>query len=315
MTIFVGPARPITANDVAAQAVFYNIELAALRAVMAVESRNSGYDSKRRPIILFECHVFYRNLHGGDRDEAVRKGLAYPRWGQEPYPRGSDAQYARLARAILINEEAAYRSISVGMGQILGENYAAAGYASAKEMFIDATVSETNQLKAMIGFIIAKGLRDELNRHDWHAFARGYNGSGQVEKYAHWLEREYAKWRRISAKPREEIDAQDLKDAGSKTVIAADQGKAIVATAAVVGPTAGAVLDAATQGLQPVTQAVETAQSAQSAWQWLSENWQFMAVISLTAFFLVLCYFAWRSFHQVIEERVLNARTGMNARF
>ena len=45
MTEFVGPARPLTANDVAAQAVFYKIELAALRAVMAVESRNSGYDS------------------------------------------------------------------------------------------------------------------------------------------------------------------------------------------------------------------------------------------------------------------------------
>ena len=32
MTDFVGPARPITANDVAAQANFFKIELAALRA-------------------------------------------------------------------------------------------------------------------------------------------------------------------------------------------------------------------------------------------------------------------------------------------
>ena len=199
---FAGPARPITAGDVAVQANFYQIELAALRAVMAVESRNSGYDARRRPIILFEPHVFYRNLSGRQRDEAVRLGIAYKSWGQMPYPKGADAQYTRLAEAIKINEEAAYRSVSIGMGQVLGENYAMAGCASAREMFEQAAVSETNQLKHMIGFIIAKRLKDDLNRHDWIGFAAGYNGRGQVEKYAKWLEREYGKWKRITAKRR-----------------------------------------------------------------------------------------------------------------
>ena len=154
MTEFVGPARPLTANDVAAQAVFYKIELAALRAVMAVESRNSGYDSKRRPIILFEPHVFYRNLSGWQRDQAVRARLAYKRWGQQAYPAGSDAQYKRLSEAMKINDEAAFRSISVGLGQVLGENYKAAGCESARQMFEQAAVSEANQLRHVIGFIV-----------------------------------------------------------------------------------------------------------------------------------------------------------------
>jgi hypothetical protein len=313
MTNFVGPARRITAADVESEAKYFNIELAALRAVMAVESRNTGYDSKRRPIILFEPHVFYRNLHGNQRAVAVANGLAYEHW-KNSYPSGSDAQYARLTRAIEINPEAAYRSISIGMGQILGENYKLAEYPSAEKMFEDAMVSETNQLKQMIGFIINKGLKDELNRHDWHSFAAGYNGSGQVDKYAAWLQREYNKWRRITSKPREELDAQDLRDAGSKTVEDADFGQKAVKTAAVVGPTAGAVLDAATQGMEPVNKAIDTAKQAKGAWEWLHENWQFMLVFGLTALFLVLCYFAYKAFHNVIEQRVQNARDGLNVR-
>lgn len=314
MTEFTGQARPITANDVAAQAVFYKIELAALRAVMAVESRNSGYDAKHRPIILFEPHVFYRNLSSWQRDQAVRQGLAYKNWGQQPYPAGSDAQYRRLAEAIAINEEAAYRSVSIGMGQVLGENFKAAGCASAKEMFEQAEVSETNQLKHMIGFIIAKGLRDDLNRHDWRSFAAVYNGRGQVDKYAKWLEREYTKWKRIVGKPRQELTAQDLRDAGSKIVANADEAKKAIATAAVAAPAAGALLDTAKSIVEPVSQAVATAQQAKDAGSWFVENWQLVVGAGLVTLTLVACFVAWRAMQRVEEERVQNARTGINAR-
>lgn len=314
MTEFVGPARPITANDIAAQANFYKIELAALRAVMAVESRNSGYDARRRPIILFEPHVFYRNLSGAQRDLAVRLGLAYRRWGQQPYPAGSDAQYKRLAEAIKINEEAAFRAVSIGMGQVLGENYKLAECKSAKEMFEQAKVSETNQLKHMIGFIISKGLRDDLNRHDWVGFAGGYNGRGQIPKYSKWLEREYTKWARILAKPREQLTVADLKDAGSKIVNNAETAKKAIATAAVAAPTAGAALEAAQGIMTPMTQAVQTAQQAHDNFGWLAENWKFLAGCGLVVLFLVACYVAWRAMQRVEDERVQNARTGINQR-
>lgn len=312
---FAGPARPIRERDVAEQAKFYKIELAALRAVMAVESRNSGYDARRRPIILFEPHVFYRNLSGWQREQAVVAGLAYNKWGQQPYPSGSDAQYMRLAEAIKINEEMAYRSISIGMGQVLGENYKAAGCDSAREMFEQAAVSEANQLKHMIGFIIANNLRDDLNRHDWAGFAAVYNGKGQVPKYSKWLEREYAKWKRITSKPRADLTVQDLRDAGSKTIINADRAKAAVVVASVTGPSAGAALDAIQTGLEPVSRAVQSAQQAKTLWDWVRENWTFLAVLGLTGLFLVACFFAWRYLRSVQDERVMNARTGINTRF
>ena len=316
MTDFVGAAKPIIAHDVALAANVYHIELAALRAVMAVESRNSGYDYKRRPVILFEPHWFWRNLPEAQRDDAAAAGLAYPKWrGRKSYPRGSDAQYKRLAAAIQINEEAAYRSISVGIGQVLGVNFRAAGCTSAKQMFQQAMESEAAQLRHMLEYIKTNRLQDELQRLDFHGFARGFNGDGQVDYYAGWLAREYAKWRRILAKPREELTVKDLREAGSKTIEKTDKAEIAVATATVAGPSAGVVLEAIKGGVEPVSQAVETAKQAQSAWQWISENWEFLAVIGLTVLFLVACYFAWRAIRQVQEERLLNAQTGVNLRF
>jgi hypothetical protein len=314
MTEFAGAARRITANDVAEMADEYGIELAALRAVMAVESRNSGYDAKRRPIILFEPHVLYRNLSGEQREAAVRQGLAYQRWGTRAYPKTQDGQYFRLADAIEINEEAAYKSISIGMGQVMGENFRYAGCSSAKEMFQEAMESEANQLRHMLNFIRNRGLSDELRRKDWEKFARSYNGPGQVPKYAAWLKREYDKWVRIVKKPREKLTVADLRDAGSNTISAADTGKKAVAAVAVAVPTATAALDMAQTVVAPVSQAVSTAQQAQSAWQWANENSLFLFVLVALMLFGFGCYFAWRSFNAIQAERVQNARDGINLR-
>lgn len=314
MTNFVGTARPITANEVGAAANAAKLGLAEVRAVMAVESRNSGYDARRRPLILFEPHVLWRNLSGAQRGEAVRQGLAYKSWGQQRYPAGSDAQYLRLEAAILINEEAAYRSISMGMGQVLGENFKYAGCTSAKQMFDEAKESEAKQLRHMLNFIKNRGLGVLLMKHDWYSFARSYNGAGQPQKYAAWLEREYEKWWRIVQTPREDLTAKDLKDAGSKVIEATDSAKKAVATAAVTAPAAGAALDVANQLVEPVTHAVDTAKKAQDAWSWVHDHWQFILGSTLFVAFLIACAYAWRAIHQIETERVLNARTGMNAR-
>lgn len=314
MTDFVGRARPITANEVGAAANAAKLGLAEVRAVMAVESRNSGFDGRRRPAILFEPHVFYRNLSGKAREAAVRAGLAYRSWGQMKYPMGSDAQYLRLAQAIKINEEAAYRSISMGLGQILGENYKYAGCSSAKEMFEEAKDSEAKQLRHMLNFINARGLGILLMKHDWYSFARSYNGTGQPTKYAKWMEREYEKWARILRKPRNELTAKDLKDAGSKTIASAETAKKAVATAVVTAPAAGAALEAAREIVAPVSDAVNTARQAQDAWGWISENWPFVVGGVLFVVFIIAAFLAWRYLNRIEEERVLNAQTGMNQR-
>lgn len=178
--IAAGRALKMTGADIENVAAYLGCEVAALKAVMAVESSGKGFDAKNRPIILFEPHVFYRNL-GANREEAVSLGLAYPKWGQHPYPRGNDAQYVRLEAARQINNEAAFRSISVGLGQILGENFRAAGHQSAGEMFVTAADSEGAQLMQMAHFIKANKLDDELRAKNWAGFARGYNGAGYAK--------------------------------------------------------------------------------------------------------------------------------------
>lgn len=165
-----------------------------IHAVLDVEARGSGYDSQGRPAMLFEPHVFYRNLSGAERDKAVAQGLAYRNWKRN-YPKDS---YPRLERAMKINKEAALRSASWGLGQILGENFAMCGYNRAEEMVLAFTESEGRQLEAMVKFIIAAGLDDELRRHDWAGFARGYNGPGyKKNKYDVKLRQAYNKWSKI----------------------------------------------------------------------------------------------------------------------
>lgn len=97
-----------------------------------------------------------------------------------------------------INKEAALRSASWGLGQILGENFAMCEYNRAEEMVLAFTESEGSQLEAMVKFIIAAGLDDELRRHDWAGFARGYNGPGyKKNKYDVKLRQAYNKWSKI----------------------------------------------------------------------------------------------------------------------
>ena len=66
-----------------------------VHALMEVEAGGSGFDSRGRPKMLFEPHVFYRNLTGEERQRAVDLGLAYPKWRSGQYPSDS---YPRLGR-------------------------------------------------------------------------------------------------------------------------------------------------------------------------------------------------------------------------
>ncbi|KQI68951.1 hypothetical protein AN189_07185 [Loktanella sp. 3ANDIMAR09] len=171
-----------------------------IHAVIEVETAGGGFDREGRVRMLFEPHVFWRELGPGpERDRAAAAGLAYPRWGQRAYPRDS---YPRLLAAIEINEGAALRSASWGLGQIMGFNCLMAGYPDARSMVEDFAEDEDRHLAAMVKFIVSAGLDDELRRHDWRGFARGYNGSSYATHGYHTrLAAAYAKWARIPDTP------------------------------------------------------------------------------------------------------------------
>ncbi|WP_292524219.1 N-acetylmuramidase family protein [Mesorhizobium sp.] len=166
-----------------------------IHAFLDVETTGDGFDSQGRPIILFEPHVFFRNLTGANRAQAVAAGLAYQRWGEKPYPRDS---YPRLKAACAIDETAALKSASWGLGQVLGENHIAAGYSTVQAMVRDMMADEELQLLASVNFIKTNRLADKLRNHDWAGFARGYNGAGyRKNSYDTRLANAYRKWSRI----------------------------------------------------------------------------------------------------------------------
>jgi hypothetical protein len=167
-----------------------------IHAIIDVEAAGSGFDKLKRPKMLFEPHKFYANLTGAKRAQAVSLGIAYAKWGTMPYPADS---YPRLLLAMSIDETAAVKSASWGLGQILASNFVAAGYASPQHMVLAfVEMGEGEHLAAMIRFIVANNLDDEVRAHNWAAFARGYNGPQYAANAYHTkLAAAYAKWAKI----------------------------------------------------------------------------------------------------------------------
>lgn len=195
LTDFRGKARKLDDIDLPRLGRLIGVGEDEIHAVLDVETRGGGFDAQGRPKMLFEPHVFYRELGEQKRARAVSAGLAYRHWGEKAYPRDS---YPRLQQAMLIDRPAALRSASWGLGQIMGFNHKAAGYVSVEAMVVDFLDDEEKHLEAMINFIISEGLDDELRAHDWRGFARGYNGPGYekngyhtklAERFAWWQKR------------------------------------------------------------------------------------------------------------------------------
>ena len=199
---FVGAAKRLDDLDLPKIGKLIGVGEDEIHAVIDTETRGTGFDSKNRPIILFEPHVFYRELavnKPAALKEAVDQGLAYKTWGTRSYPRDS---YPVLEQAIKLDQELALKSASWGLGQMMGFNHNKAGYSSALTMVEGFKEDEENHLLAMVRFIIAAGLADELRRHDWKGFALGYNGKGFAKnKYDVKLAYAFDRWQKIKDTP------------------------------------------------------------------------------------------------------------------
>lgn len=204
METFIGTAKRLEDIDIPKIASLINCGEDELHAFMDVEAAGSGFDDLNRPKMLFEPHLFYRNLSGAQRDRAVSLGLAYPKW-KKLYPRDS---YPRLKEAMVINEEAALKSASWGLGQILGSNYADIGYGSVREMVESFKQDEENHLRSIIEFLITNNIDDDLAAHRWAVVARVYNGPSYADnQYDIKLAKAFAKWAKIPDIPWEKEPA------------------------------------------------------------------------------------------------------------
>ena len=185
--------RFLTERDLQQVADELSVEVAAVKAVRTVEAGGTGFWGER-PKILFERHWFWRKLKAFGLNvsdyRANNDDILSSRAGGYV---GGVKEYDRLGRAQAIHAEAALESASWGLFQIMGFHWQALSYESVGEFVERMGRSEGEQLVAFGRFLQANRLVEPLRRHDWAAFARGYNGRGyKRNRYDEKLARAYA---------------------------------------------------------------------------------------------------------------------------
>lgn len=199
MISFNGAATRLTDLDLPRIGAEIGVGEDEIHAILDVETAGSGFDALGRPKALYEPHIAFRNTQGQTRQAFVNAGLAYRGWGEKPYPKDS---YTRILAAQQIDETVALKATSWGLGQILGENYRAAGFTTPQEMVTAFCASEAAQLEGVIAFLKANHLAAALRTHDWVTLARGYNGAGEATHGYHTkLSAAFRKWQGIPDTP------------------------------------------------------------------------------------------------------------------
>ncbi len=184
------------------------IEKEVALATMMVESGGKGFDDKGRLIIRFETHIFKRELKNDEvynkhfRDNNFRNQQFYDpdtkQWVNLHQKDGQDLEWKAFNIARKINEDAAYKAISMGAPQILGINYAIIGYDSAKEMFQYFSEDIRYHIFGFFDFIKSDvRLLSAIQKKDFASFAKIYNGSGQVSYYSKAIRTAYLEFKKI----------------------------------------------------------------------------------------------------------------------
>jgi len=176
----------------------HNLELAVVKAVNEVESGGKGFLVDGRPKILFEGHIFWRelekrNINPGNFANA-NPDILYKNYSKKYYL-GGVAEYNRLEKAIKINAEAAKSAASWGLYQIMGFNAVSIGYKSVNDYVDKMYLNEGEHLKAFGLFLAKNNLIGLLRNKKWAEFAAKYNGPGyKTNKYDEKLMKSYVKF-------------------------------------------------------------------------------------------------------------------------
>lgn len=186
-----GTDDPLTQKDVQDAADALGVSPAKIWAIRDVEAQaNSFIDG--RPTILFEPHRFSKATDHvyDDKFPSISSRV----WNRKLYPSTQRGRWEQLLTAVTLNVDAGFASASYGGFQILGERYADCGYNSPFDFAYAQSRNERNQILAFVKFIEWSGLKNALQRGDWAAFAKGYNGTAYKQnKYDEKLARAFAK--------------------------------------------------------------------------------------------------------------------------
>lgn len=177
MSQFAGKGTALSTGGLEEAAQTAKLGLPEIWSVLSVETSGCGFLPDHRPKLLFERHLFHHFTDG--RFDNIDPDISQPTAGG--YGAGGASQYDRLAAAMRLAPDAALQSASWGMGQIMGENFKAAGFAKVGDMVAAMVASEDGQLLAGAKFILAHDMSEPLANHDWAGFARRYNGRDYAE--------------------------------------------------------------------------------------------------------------------------------------
>jgi hypothetical protein len=181
----------------------HGLTYADLKCILDVETSGKAFDKEGNLYIQFEPHLFSKWLtkfeidHQYSKKGEGRNVVYYIKAGNIEITNGVEVQSKELAaysKAKQINEGAAMLSTSFGLGQILGENYALAGYSSARSMIEAFQESERHQVEAICCFLEKTGIKKYLLAEDFKGVASRYNGPAYyINKYDEKLKEAYEK--------------------------------------------------------------------------------------------------------------------------
>lgn len=170
--------KALTEADIQHAAQALGCDTGALHAILEVEAPRGGFLPDGRVTILFERHIFYRQLREADIDALTLAQRQPTICNTAPggYVGGA-AEYQRLALAKAINVDCALASASWGRMQVMGFHWKTLGYPSVAAFVENMATGEAEQLRAGVKLIAAnEAMHAALVAHDWPAFAQAYNG-------------------------------------------------------------------------------------------------------------------------------------------
>lgn len=199
--------RFLTESDYVDTAQMLGCEIAVVKAITDVESKDFGFFENGKPVILFERHVFRQQLlkamrasTGVAMSVAKTLGVGVPVTGpsidllDDTLQRlhgdiyavkpggyvGGMAEYKRLEKAQTFHKDAGHASASWGLFQLMGYHWQALGYLSQEAFIACMYKSEDEQIAAFGKFIkIDPRLLGAVRTKNFLNFALAYNGPAQ----------------------------------------------------------------------------------------------------------------------------------------
>lgn len=181
--------KTLTQEDLENAAVVIGCEPAVINTIVDVAGGRPGFMPDGEPYIWFHRDVFSRQTRG------VYDSVAPEISNNGPGGFGLlGQQHDRLHKAIALDRDAALKSVGWGRFQIMGFNYALAGYGSLQDFVTAMYKNEGVQLAAFLQCLKSLSLDEDLRQGNWRSFAFKYKAANVRESYIARLYRTHAKY-------------------------------------------------------------------------------------------------------------------------